>query len=88
MEGRPIIREATLEQFKKTPNFAAGMNMQYVLERRLARCRRDLTDIAMRHRSIGEIAIAAGFKDLSHFSRAFRESVGRTPSDYRAASET
>ncbi|MDQ6630804.1 MAG: 4Fe-4S dicluster domain-containing protein, partial [Verrucomicrobiota bacterium] len=28
MEGRPIIREANLEQFKKNPKFAEGMNME------------------------------------------------------------
>jgi len=61
--------------------------MQYVLERRLARCRRDLTDAAMRHRTIGEIAIAAGFKDLSHFSRAYRARYGRTASEDRMSLE-
>ncbi|MBI5388575.1 MAG: TAT-variant-translocated molybdopterin oxidoreductase [Verrucomicrobia bacterium] len=29
MEGRPIIREATLKQFNEMPNFAAGMNMEH-----------------------------------------------------------
>jgi AraC-like DNA-binding protein len=43
--------------------------MHYAWERRLVRCRRDLTDPPMSH---GEIAIAAGFKDLSHFSHAYR----------------
>jgi AraC family transcriptional regulator, positive regulator of tynA and feaB len=61
--------------------------MQYVLERRLARCRHDLTDIAMRHRSIGEIAIAAGFKDLSHFSRAYRARYGQTAREDRMSLE-
>jgi AraC-like DNA-binding protein len=61
--------------------------MQYVLERRLARCRRDLTDAAMRHRTIGEIAIAAGFKDLSHFSRAYRARYGRTATEDRMSLE-
>ena len=61
--------------------------MQYVLARRLARCRRDLSDITMRHRSIGEIAIAAGFKDLSHFSRAYRARYGRTASQDRMSFE-
>ncbi len=58
--------------------------MQYVWERRLARCRRDLTDPAMRHRPIGAIALAAGFKDLSHFSRAYRGRFGRTAREDRA----
>ena len=57
--------------------------MQYLLERRLARCRHDLTDATMRHRTISDIAIAAGFKDLSHFSRAYRARYGWTASDDR-----
>jgi AraC-like DNA-binding protein len=43
--------------------------MQYVWKRRLARSWRDLCDPAQRHRSIGEIALANGFNNLSHFSR-------------------
>jgi AraC-like DNA-binding protein len=50
--------------------------MQYVWERRLARCRRDLSDPAQRHRSISEIALANGFNNLSHFSRAFHARFG------------
>jgi AraC-like DNA-binding protein len=57
--------------------------MHHVWERRLARCRRDLTDTAMAHRSIGEIALAAGFKDLSHFSRAYRARYGLSARDDR-----
>jgi AraC-like DNA-binding protein len=59
--------------------------MQYVWERRLARCRRDLIDPVMRHRSIGEIALAAGFNDLSHFSRVYRARYHCTPREERAA---
>lgn len=59
--------------------------MHYVWERRLARCRRHLKDPAMRHRSIGEIALAAGFKDLSHFSRAYRGRYGRTAQEDRTS---
>jgi AraC-like DNA-binding protein len=59
--------------------------MHYVWGRRLARCRRDLTDPRMCHRPIGEIALAAGFKDLSHFSRAYRARYGRTAREEREA---
>ena len=58
--------------------------MQYVWDRRLARCQRELTDPMMYHRSISEIAIASGFKELSHFSRAYRARYGRTARDDRA----
>jgi AraC family transcriptional activator of tynA and feaB len=57
--------------------------MRYVWQRRLARCRRDLNDSAARHRSIGDIAFAAGFNDLSHFSRAYHARYGMTPRDAR-----
>jgi len=59
--------------------------MCYVWDRRLARCHRDVTDRAMRGRSVGEIAFAAGFNDLSHFSRAYRARYGCAPRDARHA---
>lgn len=59
--------------------------MHHVWERRLARCHRDLLDPAMGHRLIGEIAFAAGFNDLSHFSRAYRARYGISPREARAA---
>jgi AraC-like DNA-binding protein len=58
--------------------------MQFVWERRLARCHRNLTDPAMRGRSITEIAFAAGFNDPSHFSRSYRAHYGCAPSVSRA----
>lgn len=59
--------------------------MQYVWARRLASCHRDLTDPAMKHRSITEIAFSAGFNDLSHFSRSYRARYGLSPREIRAA---
>jgi AraC family transcriptional activator of tynA and feaB len=58
--------------------------MHHVWERRLARCRRDLQDPKMTRRPIGEIALAAGFKDLAHFSRAYRARYGRSAREDRA----
>jgi AraC-like DNA-binding protein len=57
---------------------------EFVLRERLARVHRMLTDSANAHRTIGDIAFAAGFGDLSHFNRAFRRHYGATPSDVRA----
>jgi AraC family transcriptional regulator, positive regulator of tynA and feaB len=37
----------------------------------------------MGHRTVSEIVFAAGFKDLSHFSRAYRARYGRTARDER-----
>jgi AraC-like DNA-binding protein len=59
--------------------------MRYVWDRRLTRCQRDVTDPAMRGRPVGELAFAAGFNDLSHFSRAYRARYGCTPRDARRA---
>jgi AraC-like DNA-binding protein len=39
----------------------------------------------MRRRPFGEIAFAAGFNDLSHFSRAYRARYGCAPRDARRA---
>lgn len=57
--------------------------MEHVWQRRLVRCRRDLRDPVMCHRSIGDIALCAGFKDLAHFSRAYRARYGTTARDDR-----
>jgi AraC family transcriptional regulator, positive regulator of tynA and feaB len=59
--------------------------MRYVWDRRLRRCHRDMFDPAMRGRQVGEIAFAAGFNDLSHFSRAYRARYGCAPRDARRA---
>jgi AraC family transcriptional regulator, positive regulator of tynA and feaB len=58
--------------------------MRYVWERRLASCHRDLTESAMSNRTVGDIAFAAGFNDLSHFSRAYRARYGCAPRDARS----
>jgi AraC-like DNA-binding protein len=56
----------------------------FVLDQRLARAHRLLSDPRLADRSIGELAIQAGFNDLSYFNRAFRRRYGATPSDVRA----
>ncbi len=57
---------------------------QFVLEQRLARAHEML--LAPRHvgMTVSAIALAAGFGDLSHFNRKFRQRYGATPSDMRA----
>ncbi len=40
--------------------------------------------LASRAATVSEAAYAAGFKDLSHFSKRFRSRYGATPSEYRA----
>ena len=60
--------------------------MRWVRAERLARCRRELADPALRHRSIAQVAQAWGFGDMTNFSRSFREIFGISPRGYRQAS--
>jgi AraC-like DNA-binding protein len=57
----------------------------HVRSRRLAAMRRDLADPRQAHRSITEIALAWGFCDSAHASRAFSAAFGQPPSAYRAS---
>jgi AraC-like DNA-binding protein len=50
---------------------------------RLERCRSDLLDPVKDHLGIGDIAHSWGFKNLTHFSRAFRERFGISARDVR-----
>jgi hypothetical protein len=46
---------------------------EYIRERRLVCCRRDLADASLAHQSITSIAFRWGFSESSSFSRAFRQ---------------
>jgi AraC-like DNA-binding protein len=54
-----------------------------VLRRRLDAARRDLEDPALAHHTVSAIATRWGFRDASHFGRAFRARYGATPSAHR-----
>ncbi|SCK60558.1 AraC-type DNA-binding protein [Variovorax sp. HW608] len=56
---------------------------QYIWDRRLEACSRDLLDPREAGRTVGEIAYGRGFSDAAHFSRAFRERFGCSPRDWR-----
>ena len=56
---------------------------EYIIERRLAMCARDLRNPLMKHRLIVEICFAWGFTTATHFSRRFRKRYGVSPSQYR-----
>ena len=43
----------------------------------------DARDPRRAHRTIGEIAFAWGFSDLSHFGRRFKAEFGVSPGEYR-----
>lgn len=55
----------------------------FVLEQRLTRAHRMLTDLRNAEQMISAIAFATGFGDLSYFNRAFRRRFGDTPSGVR-----
>jgi AraC-like DNA-binding protein len=56
----------------------------YIRERRLERCLEAL-QMPVERRTVTEIALAAGFNSMSHFSSAFRQRFGMTPSEARDA---
>ena len=58
---------------------------EFVLDHRLARAHRMLTDRRRDHETISAIAYGCGFGDLSYFNRVFRRRNGATPSAVRAA---
>jgi AraC-like DNA-binding protein len=55
----------------------------HLLGKRLEEAAALLRDPDWRGRRIADVALAAGFTDLSYFSRAFRRRFGATPSDVR-----
>ena len=58
---------------------------EHVNERRILACTRDLLDRNSRHKTIAEIAFAAGFRDISHFNRLFKRCNGSAPREFRRA---
>jgi AraC-like DNA-binding protein len=60
---------------------------EYVIEQRLERVCRMLTEAKFLDWTIGAIAFEAGFSDLSYFNRTFRQYYSATPSDMRAAAQ-
>ncbi len=62
----------------------AGLSFSpYLRQRRLAHCRSDLANTALRNLSISEICFRWGFNDAGHFSRSFRAEYGETPREFR-----
>ncbi|MCW5772430.1 MAG: helix-turn-helix domain-containing protein [Rhodospirillaceae bacterium] len=58
---------------------------RYIRQRRLERCREDIANPLRTGEQIREVAMRWGFRDMPHFSRAFKEAFGVAPRDYRAA---
>ncbi|WP_410810523.1 helix-turn-helix domain-containing protein [Micromonospora sp. 067-2] len=57
---------------------------EVIRNRRLDRCRRDLTGPLAAHQPIQAIAARWGFPDKAHFTRLFRATYGMSPGQYRA----
>lgn len=57
--------------------------MRYLTQQRLARSRHYLASGLYAHLSITEIAMQAGFNNMAHFSRVFRQYCGMSPRAYR-----
>ncbi|MFF8945226.1 helix-turn-helix domain-containing protein [Streptomyces sp. NPDC014864] len=55
----------------------------YVRDRRMDRCRRDLSDPGLRHLPVQAIGARWGYPGPSEFSRAFRTATGLPPGRYR-----
>ncbi len=58
---------------------------EHALEQRLTRTAELLRDPGQQGRKIFEIALNAGFGDLSYFNRTFRRRFGMTPTEARAS---
>lgn len=58
----------------------------FVLEQRLNLARRMLANPGLQLHKISEVALDAGFQDLSYFNRMFRRRFGMTPSEARLES--
>jgi AraC-like DNA-binding protein len=56
----------------------------WIRERRLAGCRRDLADPALREVPVGDIAGRWGYRDQAYFSRLFRREYSESPREWRA----
>ena len=57
---------------------------RYVLQKRIEHCGQDLVNPQLRNLRVSEIALRNGFNNFAHFSRVFRDAVGRSPTEYRA----
>jgi AraC-like DNA-binding protein len=61
---------------------------QYILQRRLEKCRAALADPLLAGLSLTHICSEYGFRSLPHFSRLFHDEYGIAPRDYRRATTT
>lgn len=56
---------------------------RYIWMRRLERCKDELVNSDCTKRSLTNIALSWGFSSAAHFSKAFKQRFGASPSDFR-----
>ena len=56
---------------------------EYVCELRIARACQMLAQPELAKKTITELALHLGFRDMSYFNRRFKQTLGETPSEYR-----
>jgi AraC-like DNA-binding protein len=61
-------------------NFNAFLNHYRVRE-----AQRLLADPETRHRNVAEVAYEVGYRSLAPFNRAFKDTTGQTPTEFRSA---
>jgi AraC-like DNA-binding protein len=91
--GDPELGAATLAaQFRCSERYVhrlfttTGRSVgEHVNEKRIVACTRKLLDHNSAHKTIAEIAFAAGFRDISHFNRLFKRCHGLAPREFRRA---
>ncbi len=78
-----VSREAGMSKFRFCRHFkeVTGHTFRSYLTRR--RIMRALELLRSGERSVSEVYLDVGFKDLSHFSRVFRRITGQLPSEFR-----
>lgn len=83
--GAVALRHGVTPRYVQTLFQSEGRTFSsFVLDQRLARAHRLLSDPRYAHLTIGAVAFETGFGDLSYFHRTFRRLYGATPSDVRS----
>jgi AraC-like DNA-binding protein len=57
---------------------------EWIRERRLERCRTDLSDPHLGERHLTDIALGWGFSDSAHFSHSFKQEFAVSPREFRS----
>ena len=85
---QPLRLEVVAAEAGMTPcafsrYFTAKIGMTFSALLRLLRIERAIAELEAGDRAISELAHIAGYQSCCTFSRAFKEVVGETPSEYR-----